>query len=530
VRTAGVRYNRDVNYESSREPGGYEQFFGFDQPPFSLAPDTRFRFDSASHAAALKEITYALERREPIVVVTGEIGTGKTLLCRTVIERSDRKTFVAIINDPQLQRDDLLTRMLEDFGVVSKDRAARAPIARHELVHALQEFLGSLAPIQAHAVVILDEAQHAQPDVLEQIRLVSNIQDERGTLLQIMLVGQPGLNDLLAQPELRQLTQRVSRFARLDPLTAPEVARYIGHRLAVARERTKGSALPGASELERELAAWDGSQPDAPFAPDAIAAVAQISGGIPRVVNLLCDRALEAAYRGGLRTVDASTINGAAGALGLAAAAKPAAAALPVWPQLAAADSAATPAPEPPAASSARRYGAIAATVAVVAIAWFGVRSAARRSPGEPVSRPAPAAAPQPARPAQAASTPAAAPRDPATPTPATEPTPAPSAPAPPVTTTPPATPPRTTGTGAAAPAPAGGAFEIVVASFRTEARAADVVTAITALGEPVQRRFIGGWQQVVAGPYASDDLVRAAQQRLARAGFSGTHITATSR
>jgi hypothetical protein len=258
--------------------------------------------------------------------------------------------------------------------------------------------------------------------------------------------------------------------------------------------------------------------------------VAQISGGIPRVVNLLCDRALEAAYRGGLRTVDASTINGAAGALGLAAAAKPAAAALPVWPQLAAADSAATPAPEPPAASSARRYGAIAATVAVVAIAWFGVRSAARRSPGEPVSRPAPAAAPQPARPAQAASTPAAAPRDPATPTPATEPTPAPSAPAPPVTTTPPATPPRTTGTGAAAPAPAGGAFEIVVASFRTEARAADVVTAITALGEPVQRRFIGGWQQVVAGPYASDDLVRAAQQRLARAGFSGTHITATSR
>jgi len=529
VRTAGVRYNRDVNYESSREPGGYEQFFGFCQPPFSLAPDTRFRFDSASHSAALKEITYALERREPIVVVTGEIGTGKTLLCRTVIERSDRKTFVASINDPQLQRDDLLTRMLEDFGVVSKDRgAARAPIARHELVHALQEFLGSLAPIQAHAVVILDEAQHAQPDVLEQIRLISNIQDDRGTLLQIMLVGQPGLNDLLAQPELRQLTQRVSRFARLEPLTAPEVTRYIGHRLAVARERTNGSPLPGATDLERELAAWDGSQPDAPFTPDAIAAVAQISGGIPRVVNLLCDRALEAGYRAGLRTVDVSTINTAAAALGLAAA-KPAAAALPVWPQLTAEDGAATPAPEPPAASSARRYGAIAATVAVVAIAWFGVRSAARRSPGEPVSRPAPAPAPQPARPAQGASTPAA-PREPAAPAPATEPIPAPSAAAPSVTTPAAATAPRTAGSATAAPAAAAGAFEIVVASFRTEARAADVVTAITALGEPVQRRFLGGWQQVVAGPYASDDLVRAAQRRLERAGFSGTHITPSSR
>jgi general secretion pathway protein A len=521
VRTARVRYNRDVSHESSREPGGYEPFFGFHQPPFSLAPDTRFRFDSASHAGALKDITYALERREPIVVVTGEIGTGKTLLCRTVIERSDRKTFVAIINDPQLQRDDFLTRMLEDFGVVSKDRAARTPIARHELVHALQEFLGSLAPIQAHAVVILDEAQHVQPDVLEQIRLVSNIQDDGGTLLQIMLVGQPGLNDLLARPELRQLTQRVSRVVRLDPLSGPEVARYIRHRLGVAREPSKASALPGASDLERELAAWDNSQPDAPFTPEAIATVAQISGGIPRVVNLLCDRALEAAYRGGVRTVEASTINAAAAALGLAVVAEPAAAPLPVWPQLPAEDGVAKPAPEPPAASRARRYGAIAATVAVVAIAWFGVRSAARRSPGEPVSAPAPAPSPaQPTRPAQAASTPAAPP-----PEPASAPPPAQTNPM-----APPPAPPRAAATPPPAPPPSGAAFEIVVASFRTEARAADVVTAITALGEPVQKRFLGGWQQVVAGPYASDDLVRAAQQRLARAGFTGTHINPTSR
>jgi len=157
------------------------------------------------------------------------------------------------------------------YGVVGADQAMQRLTIAHELVHALQEFLGSLAPIQAHAVVILDEAQHVQPDVLEQIRLVSNIQDDGGTLLQIMLVGQPGLNDLLARPELRQLTQRVSRVVRLDPLSGPEVARYIRHRLSVAREPSKASALPGASDLERELAAWDNSQPDAPFTPEAAA-------------------------------------------------------------------------------------------------------------------------------------------------------------------------------------------------------------------------------------------------------------------
>src|SRR4051794_26357352 len=119
---------------------GYEAFFGFLRPPFSLAPDTRFRFQSASHADALAQITYALERREPIVVVTGEIGTGKTLLCRTVIERSERKTFLSIINDPQLERDDLLKRMLEVFGVIPTARAGTAMPTRHDLVHALQEF------------------------------------------------------------------------------------------------------------------------------------------------------------------------------------------------------------------------------------------------------------------------------------------------------------------------------------------------------------------------------------------------------
>src|SRR5262245_20288111 len=130
--------------------GGYERFFGFEETPFSLAPDVRFRFQSASHAAALAQVRYALERREPVVVVTGEIGTGKTLLCRTVIEQLDAKTFLSIINDPLLGRDDLLKRMLEDFGVISKDRTVAAGVTRHELMHALQDFLATVGRLQAH--------------------------------------------------------------------------------------------------------------------------------------------------------------------------------------------------------------------------------------------------------------------------------------------------------------------------------------------------------------------------------------------
>ena len=214
----------------------YEPFFGLNEAPFSLAPDPRFLFASASLSAALAQLDYALERREPLVVVTGEIGTGKTLLCRAVLQRMQRKTFLSVIYDPLLERDDLLKQILEDFGIIARDRTRLTETTRHELIQALEAFLRSLSAIQAHAVVIIDEAQHLQPDVLEQIRLLSNIDDGRGTLLQIILVGQSELNALLARPELRQLEQRVSRRFRLAPLTRDEVHQYIDHRLALARD------------------------------------------------------------------------------------------------------------------------------------------------------------------------------------------------------------------------------------------------------------------------------------------------------
>ena len=284
----------------------YEPFFGFSESPFSLAPDPRFLFASASHSAALAQVAHALERREPLVVITGDIGTGKTLLCRTVLQRLPFKTFLSVIHDPLLDSDDLLKELLKDFGVIAKDPARFGGATRHQLVETLHAFLTSLAPIQAHAVVMIDEAQHLRPDVLEQIRLLSNIDDEKGTILQIILVGQTDLEPLLSRPELRQLQQRVSRRFALEPLNTEEVQQYIEHRLALARHDTP-SPLAG---------------PGATFTPDAIRVVTQISSGVPRVINLLCDRSLEQAFMAQVRTIDGAIIHSAAVALGIESPAK----------------------------------------------------------------------------------------------------------------------------------------------------------------------------------------------------------------
>src|ERR1700687_2426834 len=297
---------------------GYERFFGLNETPFSLAPNPRFLFASDSHAAALAQVSYALERREPLVVITGEIGTGKTLLCRTVLQRLERKTFLSIISDPLLDRDDLLKQLLQDFGVISKDRTRLTNASRHDLIQTLQAFLTSLVPIQAHAVVLIDEAQHLQPDVLEQIRLLSNIDDERGTLLQIILVGQADLYALLSRPELRQFQQRVSRRFQLKPLDADEVQQYIEHRLSLAGGGKAPSQAPAARELEPATVEREETKAGVEFTPDAIQAVSKLSGGLPRVINLVCDRSLETAYAFRLRTLALPLINTAARALGMA--------------------------------------------------------------------------------------------------------------------------------------------------------------------------------------------------------------------
>ena len=570
---------------------GYEGFFGLNEPPFSLAPDPRFLFDSKSHSDALAQVAYALDRREPLVVITGEIGTGKTLLCRTVLQQLRRKTFLSVIGDPLLERDELLKQLLEDFGVISKDRSRIGPTTRHDLFHALEAFLSSLAPIQAHAVVIIDEAQHLQPDVLEEIRLLSNVDDERGTLLQIILVGQPDLDALLARPELRQLEQRVTRRLRLKPLNRDEVNRYITHRLALARRSAKG-------DLAKQPAFPTGP---VEFAPNAVQAVSELSGGLPRVINLLCDRALEDAFSGRRRTIEGQAVHAAAAALGMSgAAAAPIAAPTPTpdvavtssvtplvvevvaAPPLAAAE-AVTPAQTPPPITSASELLAeiqASAPPEIDTSFWNPTRgpqaAAAKRvqreeepAAMEPANAPLPATRPRfvmalvlagavafgavgiwlalsasrppeaaaPRNPAPQASAPLVISPRPDSPPPQA-PTPAPGAAA--ITGAPSSQPaPRaaTAATAAAAPsdpaaaaAPASDRFDIVVASFRTELRASSVANEVATLGLPIRRRLSDGWHQVISGPFSTRLDAEDAQRRLDRAGLSGTQIVPSAR
>jgi general secretion pathway protein A len=254
----------------------YEEHFGFTEKPFSLTPDPRFLYKSESHANAFELLQYAMRRREGFVVVTGDIGTGKTTLCRALLEQIDRRTFTALVLNPFLSEDDLLKLILQDFGVVSRAdvKAGRlAGVSKQELIDTLYDFLLGLLPLQANAVLIIDEAQNLPLQVLEQLRILSNLETDKAKLLQIILVGQQNLKSLLRSPELRQLDQRVSIRYELKPLTRDETAAYIHHRLYVAG---------GASAVS--------------FTPRAVQVVFQYSGGIPRLINLICDRSLLGAF------------------------------------------------------------------------------------------------------------------------------------------------------------------------------------------------------------------------------------------
>jgi general secretion pathway protein A len=254
----------------------YETYYGFSEKPFSLTPDPKYLYRSESHANAFDLLQYAIRRREGFVVVTGDIGTGKTTLCRALLEQIDRTTFTALVLNPFLSEEDLLKRILLDFGVISREelKAGRvAGVSKQELIDALYDFLLTLIPLNASAVLIIDEAQNLPLHVLEQIRILSNLETDKEKLLQIILVGQLNLQTLLRSPELRQLDQRVSIRYELKPLDEETVSAYVAHRLTIAG----GSAA-------------------VTFAPKALGRVHRLSGGIPRLINLICDRTLLAAF------------------------------------------------------------------------------------------------------------------------------------------------------------------------------------------------------------------------------------------
>ena len=292
----------------------YEAFYGLLEAPFSLAPGVRFPFMSRSHRKAMEEIGRALERREGFVVITGEIGTGKTMLCRAIAAERDANTHVAMVADPCLTAEEMLTNVLGDFGLMDRiDRAAD----RHQLMLAFQRFLASLAATGGRAIVIIDEAHHLHPAVIEAIRLWANLDSSKGGgHLQIILSGQPELDEVLGRPELRQFVQRVSRRCELTRLGMDEVAQYLEHRLSVAR----GDA---GRKVERQGGLRPGEFWRVRFTAPAARRVAALTHGIPRLVNLLADRALEVGHERQAREIDGRSVREAGRRLHLLAPALP---------------------------------------------------------------------------------------------------------------------------------------------------------------------------------------------------------------
>ena len=250
----------------------YETYYGFSEKPFSLTPDPKYLYRSQSHGDAFDLLQYAIRRREGFVVITGDIGTGKTTLCRALLEQIDRATFTALVLNPFLSEEDLLKRILQDFGVISREEVKGgrlAGVSKQELIDVLYDFLLGLIPLKASAVMIIDEAQHLPLPVLEQIRILSNLETDKEKLLQIILVGQLDLQTLLRSPQMRQLDQRVAIRYQLEPLDRDGVGAYVAHRLTIA-----------------------GGSASVAFTAKALDQVHKLSGGIPRLINLICDRAL----------------------------------------------------------------------------------------------------------------------------------------------------------------------------------------------------------------------------------------------
>ncbi|HOE69226.1 MAG TPA: AAA family ATPase [Candidatus Omnitrophota bacterium] len=256
----------------------YESFFGLQEPPFNVTPDPRFVFLSRHHQAALSAMKYGVERRSGFIQITGEIGAGKTTISRMFLQQIGENVHTSLVFNPKLSELELLEVIVEDFGLKPLSRK------RKGYFDALNRFLLEESSKGFNAVLIIDEAQLLPPKALEQIRLLSNLETTSQKLLQIILMGQPELNDLLNRPDLKQLKQRIAVRCHLPELNLEELGQYLTHRLSVAG-------------VSREI-----------FMPDAVRRVHELSSGIPRVVNILADRALLAAFTAESPCVDANMV------------------------------------------------------------------------------------------------------------------------------------------------------------------------------------------------------------------------------
>lgn len=273
----------------------YEAFYGLREQPFSLTTDPRFLYLSAAHRQAFDDLLTGLRRREGLLLLTGDTGTGKTTLCRAVIDSLGHRSFSALILNPYMSDAEVLRTILRDFELVTRDDIRKGAFAHADvpqLLDTLETFLRSLVPLNSYAVVIIDEAQSLSPKVLDQIRVLGSMELDGRRLLQIVLVGQPGLVETLRGDAMRALADRISRRISLGPLLERDVDAYIRHRLAVA-----------------------GGKDAVEFDRDALARIVDLSDGLPRRINLLCDRALELGRIAGVTTITAPLISRAAKAI-----------------------------------------------------------------------------------------------------------------------------------------------------------------------------------------------------------------------
>jgi general secretion pathway protein A len=262
----------------------YKKHFGLKELPFSLAPDPRFLYMCNQYREALAHLTYGMNSNGGFILLTGEVGTGKSTVCRCILEQIPENFNIALVLNPKLTVKELLAMFCDELCIeYPKDNASIKVFI--DLINAYL--------LDAHAkgrktVLIIEEAQNLSIDVLEQVRLLTNLETSRQKLLQIILLGQPELKHKLSLPELRQLSQRITAHYHLGPLSKQEVSAYVQHRLKIAGARSKL------------------------FLPSSIGKLFRLSRGIPRVINMICDRALLGAYAQGRDQVDRSTLSRAA--------------------------------------------------------------------------------------------------------------------------------------------------------------------------------------------------------------------------
>ena len=263
----------------------YLTFFGLNEKPFAITPDPRYLYLSERHAEALAHLLYGINEAGGFVQLTGEVGTGKTTIVRSLLAQTPKNAEIALILNPKMTAPEFLLTICEELGIGVPDSALGS---LKDLVDILSQYL-----LRAHAngqrvVLVVDEAQNLAPEVLEQVRLLTNLETNTQKLLQIILIGQPELRELLARNELRQLAQRITGRYHLNPLSREETAAYVLHRLRVA-----------------------GATTDI-FAPGALNEVFRLSQGVPRVINVICDRALLGAYSQDRHRVTTALVRSAA--------------------------------------------------------------------------------------------------------------------------------------------------------------------------------------------------------------------------